>query len=91
MVGPTNFLSSLFKIQSLQIGKKIRIKSEKNIWTKLPPTSLVRFCLFFFFLVDFSFVNCNVGFLFLFFFFFLSLVLLGSSSFPFFFLNFYFY
>ena len=88
VVGPTNFLSSLFKIQSLQIGNKIRIKSEKNIWTKLPPTSLVRFCLFFFFFVDFSFVNCNVGLLFLFFFFFLSLVLSGGG---FFFFSFFFF
>ena len=28
---------SPFKIQSLQIGEKIGVKSGKNIWTKLPP------------------------------------------------------
>ena len=30
-------LSPPFKIQSLQIGEKIGVKSGKNIWTKLPP------------------------------------------------------
>ena len=61
MVGSTSFLSSSFKIQYLQIRKKIGVKSRKNIWTKLlPPPFLVFF--FFFFLLFLS----NVGLLFLF-------------------------
>ena len=61
--GPTNFLSSPFKIQSLQIG----VKSGKNIWTKLPPP-LINISEFFFFL---HFLR-NIGLLFLFLFFFFS-------------------
>ena len=61
--GPTNFLSSPFKIQSLQIG----VKSGKNIWTKLPPP-LINISDFFFFLLFLR----NIGLLFLFLFFFFS-------------------
>ena len=67
VVGPTSFLSSLFKIPSLQIGEKIGVKSEKNIWTKLPPYLLAGF--FFFWPFSFS-GNADFLFLFLFFFFF---------------------
>ena len=68
--GPTNFLSSPFKIQSLQIG----VKSRKNIWTKLPPPLINVSDFFFFFFILFL---CNIGllFLFLFFFFFFWLFL----------------
>ena len=105
MVGSTSFLSSSFKIQYLQIRKKIGVKSRKNIWTKLlPPPFLVFFfffyfsfltlaCsfffLFFFISFDFSFVTLAFCFLFLF-----SSVLSGGGFFFFsfyFFLNFYFY
>ena len=61
--GPTNFLSSPFKIQSLQIG----VKSGKNIWTKLPPP-LINISDFFFFLLFLR----NIGLLFLFLFLFFS-------------------
>ena len=75
VVGPTNFLSSPFKIQSLQIGEKIGVKSGKNIWTKLLPPLLT----YFFF---------NTSFLFLFSFFFLWFCqVVGSPSF----LSFYFF
>ena len=80
VIEPTSFLSP-FKIQSLQIGEKIGMKSEKNICTKL--TYLFK-RFFFFSFVTLPFVFCFFSYLF-----FLSL---GSSSFPsFFFLNFYFY
>ena len=46
---PTSFLSSPFKIQSLQIEEKIGVKSEKNIWTKLPPPLFYVSGSFFFF------------------------------------------
>ena len=53
MVGPTSFLSSLFKIQSLQIGKKIEMKSEmienRGIMKKLEDRKVFNFphlCLF---------------------------------------------
>ena len=89
VVGPTSFLSFPFKIQSLQIGEKIRVKSGKNIWTKLPPP-LLTFLAPFFFLFSFFFwlFLCNAGFwFFVFVFFFFSCFFLwfcqvvGSSSF----------
>ena len=92
VVGPTSFLSSPFKIQSLQIG----VKSEKNIWTKLPPplinvfffyllflcNSGLLFLFFFFFSFDFSFVTLAFCFCFCFFPFFWFCQVVGSSSFP---------
>ena len=66
VVGSTSFLSSSFKIQYLQIRKKIGVKSRKNIWTKLlPPPFLVFFFFFFFY---FSFLTLACSFFFLFFF-----------------------
>ena len=72
--GPTNFLSSPFKIQSLQIG----VKSRKNIWTKLPPP-LINVYDFFFFFFYFSFVTlaCSFFFFFSFFSFDFSFVMLA--------------
>ena len=87
LVGSTSFLSSPFKIQSLQIGVKIGVKYGKNIWTKLS-LPLLTF-LAFFFLLTFPFC-ANAGFFSFFFFFcyffffFLSLVLLGRGGFFFF-------
>ena len=85
MVGSTGFLSSFFKIKSLQIEEKIGVKNRKNIWTKLPPSfNFSGFFSFSFFLLTFPFSD-NAGILFFSFFFFLSLVLSrrgGSSSFP---------
>ena len=53
VVRPTSFLSSPFKIQSLQIWEKIGMKSGKNIWTKLLPTLLTFLAFFFFFNIYF--------------------------------------
>ena len=39
VVEPTSFLSSPFKIQSLQIGEKIEVKSGKKYLDKTTPTS----------------------------------------------------
>ena len=79
MVQPTSFLSP-FKIQSLQIGEKIGVKSEKKYLYK---TTLSLLTIFFFL--------CNAAFCFLFFFliyfFFLWVLLLFP---PFFFLIFIF-
>ena len=81
VVQPTSFLSP-FKIQSLQIGEKIGVKSEKKYLYK---TTLSLLTFFFFPFVPLLFC-------FLFFFSYLFFLSLGSSSFPsFFFLNFYFY
>ena len=66
--GPQVFSPPPFKIQSLQIGKKIGVKNEKNIWTKLPPPlffcSLITlaFCFFVFFFFVFCFCPDVVGF-----------------------------
>ena len=59
MVGSTSFLSSSFKIQYLQIRKKIGVKVEKIFGQNC---SHLRFWFFFFFLLFLS----NVGLLFLF-------------------------
>ena len=66
VVGPTSSLSSPFKIQSLRIGEKIRVKSGKNIWTKLP--HLFKHFRFFFFFFWLFLSLVTLGF-FLFFFF----------------------
>ena len=69
-----SFLSSPFKIQSPQIGEKIRMKSEKNIWTKLPPPSLtfLAFLFSFFFWLFLSLVTLAFCFCFCFCFFLFS-------------------
>ena len=62
VIEPTSFLSP-FKIQSLQIGKKIEMKSEKNICTKLPYL-FKRSFFFFFSFVTLPFVFCFFSYLF---------------------------
>ena len=77
VVRPTGFFSAPpFKIQSLQIGKKIGVKNEKNIWTKLPPPLLT-------FLAHFFSVLFFFGL-------FISLITLAFCFFVFFFLFFVF-
>ena len=71
--GPTNFLSSPFKIQSLQIG----VKSRKNIWTKLPPPLINVSDFFFFFYFSFVTLACSFLFFFSFFSFDFSFVMLA--------------
>ena len=70
-MGSTSFLSFPFKIQSLQIGEKIEVKSGKNIWTKLPPP-LLTFLAFFFSSSSFVFSSLWKGGLFVFLLFFSS-------------------
>ena len=72
--GPQVFSPPPFKIQSLQIGKKIGVKSEKNIWTKLPPPLLTFLAHFFSVLFFFGlFISLiTLAFCFFVFFFFLS-------------------
>ena len=74
--GPQVFSPPPFKIQSLQIGKKIGMKNEKNIWTKLPPPLLT-------FLAHFFSVLFFFGL-------FISLITLAFCFFVFFFLFFVF-
>ena len=72
--GPQVFSPPPFKIQSLQIGKKIGVKNEKNIWTKLPPPLLTFlahfFSVLFFFGLFISLITLAFCFVFFFFFFF---------------------
>ena len=75
--GPQVFSPPPFKIQSLQIGKKIGVKNEKNIWTKLPPPLLTFlahfFSVLFFFGLFISLITlafCFFVFLFYFYYFF---------------------
>ena len=71
--GPQVFSPPPFKIQSLQIGKKIGVKNEKNIWTKLPPPLLTFlahfFSVLFFFGLFISLITLAFCFFFFFFFF----------------------
>ena len=66
VMGPTSFLSFPFKIQSLQIGEKIKVKSGKIIWTKLPQSLINVFGLLFiiYFILDdflYYFLKCPLS------------------------------
>ena len=66
VVGSISFFYSPFKIQSLQIGEKIKVKSGKIIWTKLPQSLINVFGLLFiiYFILDdflYYFLKCPLS------------------------------